>query len=266
MSYAIKKLEEELEIEIFTREGYRPQLTAEGKAIYEKAKLLLLQADELEQLGKHLSMGYEGEIRLAINAICSFSNVIKVLNRFAIENPMCPVKLSVENLGGSIERLLDREGDLVLSELVDFNDQLEAVPWTKIKFLPVAAPGYPPSLSKSPLQKSDMLQYVQIIVSDSSQHSEKKTAGVLKGSRRWTVNDFSIKRNLLEAGSGWGMMPQHMIQKELESGQLVVLNYLSTSLTETMFYLVCRTDTIVGQVAEKLWNALKDLGAGKITS
>jgi len=263
VSYSIKKFEEELELQIFTREGYRPQLTVEGKAIYEKSKNLLLQAEELKQLGKHLSMGNEGQISLAVSALSPLSKLIEAINCFANKNPLCPVTLSVENLGGSMERLLDGDAHMILSEMIDFDEAVEVIPWTKIKFLPVAAPGYPPSRSKSPLQKSDMFPYVQIVVSDSSQHSKKKTAGVLKGAVHWTVNSFSIKQDLLVAGSGWGLMPQHMIQDNLDSRKLVVLNYQPAFVTETMLYLVRRTDIPSGPITQKFWEALKALGTEK---
>ncbi|MBF0288231.1 MAG: LysR family transcriptional regulator [SAR324 cluster bacterium] len=259
VSYAIKNMEEEFNLQIFTREGYRPVLTPEGKAIYKKAKLVLLQAEELEQLTEHLSMGKESEIKLAVNAICPLDGIASVINQFSKENPVTQIKLSIENLGGSIERLIDGDADMALAESFVWNDQLEDIPWMKIKMIPVAAPDYPLSQSSVPLQKSDMLSYVQIVVSDSSRHSEGKTVGVLTGGTRWTVNDFSVKRNLLIAGSGWGMMPEHMIQQDLDSKRLVRLNYPMSSQLEVQILLIRRNDHPVGPIAAKLWSALQTL-------
>ncbi len=259
VSYAIKNLEEELNLQIFTREGYRPVLTPEGQAIYNKAQLVLLQAEELEQLAEHLSMGKEAEIKLAINAICPLDGIVSVINQFSKQNPLTQIKLSIENLRGSIERLIDGDADLALAESFIWNDQLEDIPWMKIKMLPVSSPDYPPAQSKEPLQKSDMLQYVQIVVSDSSRHLMGKTIGVLSGGIHWTVNDFSVKKDLLIAGSGWGMMPEHMIREDLDARRLVVLNYPLPTQLEVQILLMRRKDHPVGPIAAKLWSALQTL-------
>ncbi len=40
----------------------------------------------------------------------------------------------------------------------------------------------------------------------------------------WHVGDFSSKRQLIKEGFGWGYMPQHMIDTDLEEHTLVALN------------------------------------------
>ncbi|MBT6611422.1 MAG: LysR family transcriptional regulator, partial [Deltaproteobacteria bacterium] len=216
VSYAIRNLEDELRISLFDRSGYRPRLTAAGQAIYEKSKTVLLQAEELLKLGDHLSMGQEAEIKLAINATCPFSKVIDVINSFSRDQSSVKIVLTIENLGGSIEQLLDGNVDMALAEAVDWDERLEASHWNKIKFLPVSAPVFPPASLKRALVKSDLIAFPQIIVSDSSRHTERRTVGVLKEGLHWTVNDFSVKRQLLLAGSGWGLMPEHFIQEDLD--------------------------------------------------
>ncbi|MBU2647712.1 LysR family transcriptional regulator [bacterium] len=257
VSYAVRNLEEELKIPIFNREGYRPRLTVAGQAIYEKSKSVLLQAEELVQLGNHLSMGREAEIKLALNAVCPFSKVIDVINRFSRDQPSVRIVLTLENLGGSIEQLLDGNVDIALAEAAEWDERLEASRWDNIKFLPVAAPGFPPACLDRPLLKSDLIGYPQIIVADSSRHSERKTVGVLKEGLHWTVNDFSVKRQLLLAGSGWGLMPEHVICEDLENRRLVILDYPPFSKMAADFYLFRRNDIPVGPIAEDLWQQLQ---------
>jgi len=142
---------------------------------------------------------------------------------------------------------------------MDWDENLTMVLWDRIKFLPVAAPKFSPVLLERTLEKSDMINYPQIVVADSSQHSDRKTVGVLKEGIHWTVNDFSIKRRLLIAGSGWGMMPQHMIQSDLLENRLVILNYQPLSTLETDFFLLRRKDSKLGPVSQDLWDKLAEL-------
>ena len=69
ISYAIKTLEQELGFSIFDRSSYRPTLTPQGKAIYQKTKILLEHVEDLRCLGEQLMMGTEPEVTLVINAM-----------------------------------------------------------------------------------------------------------------------------------------------------------------------------------------------------
>ncbi len=259
VSYAVRNLEDELRITLFDRSGYRPRLTVAGQAIYEKSKTVLLQAEELLRLGDHLSMGNEAEIKLAINAACPFSRVIDVINRFSRDQPSVQIVLTIENLGGSVEQLLDGNVDIALAEGVDWDERLEVSLWDEVRFLPVSAPEFPPASLERPLLKSDLIGFPQVIVADSVRHSERRTVGVLKEGLHWTVNDFSVKRRLLLAGSGWGMMPEHFIRKDLDKKRLVILDYHQFSNMAVDFFLVRRNDIPVGPMAENLWERLESL-------
>ena len=254
VSYAIKNLEADLNIQIFDRSSYRPVLTEQGKAIFNKCKMVLSQVEDLSQLGEHLSRGRESEVRLAVNGICKFDNVIKVIHKFSKKNPSVRVLLSVENLGGSIEQLLLGNVDIALAEVTDMPDQMEGVLWDKIEFYTVAAPDYPPARSKTKLTKLDMMQYVQIVVADSSRQFQPKTAGVLKEATHWTVNDFSIKRQLIMAGLGWGNMPKHLVEEDLKAKRLVTIPYSTTINLLVNFYLLKRKDALLGPMSTELWD------------
>ena len=54
LTMAIKKLEDEYDILIFDRSGYRPKLTSNGETFYKKAQKVLDSFKDLEQLGQEL--------------------------------------------------------------------------------------------------------------------------------------------------------------------------------------------------------------------
>ncbi len=257
ISYAVRNLESELGVQLFDRSSYRPTLTMAGKAIYEKSQSVLLQMQELESLGQHLSQGHESRLKLAINGICPFQNIIDTINGFSHDFPSVNIVLSVENLGGAVERLLYEDADIALSEVTEWQDQIEGILWDRIEFIPVASPEYPASLSNVPLTKSDMLQYTQIVVADSAKKLKPKTVGVLSKSNHWTVNDFTIKKQLLLSGCGWGLMPKHMVENELSKSELVAISYKPMINLQIDFYLLRRKDCHFGPMAKQLWELLK---------
>lgn len=259
ISYAVKNLEAELGFALFDRETYRPRLTESGKAIYNKARHVLKQAEELSQLGEHISRGHESEIRLAINAICPFEKLTQVINHFSRRHPAVQIMLAVENLGGSIEQLLDGNADIALAESFEWDSRLEGKNWHKIQFIPVAASDFEPLRIAESITSSTLMRYAQIIVADSSRHSQRKTVGVLKDGLQWTVNDFSIKRQLLTAGSGWGFMPEHMVADELATGKLIALDSPDISPMIVDIFLFRRADKPSGPLTTQLWEQLKNI-------
>ncbi len=256
VSYAIKTLEEELGFSLFNREGYRPVLTVEGEAIYRKAKTILAEVEDLECLGEQLSMGREPEVSLAVNAICPMPPVISVLQSFAKNNPYTQLRLSFENLWGAMERLLDGEADIILTESFEWQERLESRPCSQISFTAVAAPSCALMQVPQPIPRSELTNHTQIVVRDTSRHSQKKTVGVLENSVVWTVSDFSIKRELLLAGLGWGLMPTQLVEQELKTKQLCGLVLEEPLVGKVDLFMVRRRDRPIGPMAGQLWESL----------
>ena len=86
----------------------------------------------------------------------------------------------------------------------------------------VCAPSHALASTPKPIPRDEFGQHVQIIVTDNQPGAEKTQQGVA-GKRQWLVNDLGAKRDLLEAGLGWGHMPRHVVAEDLTSGQLVEL-------------------------------------------
>ena len=72
ISIAIAKLEDEIGVSLFSRDSYRPKLTASGRSLYEKATAVLSKAGEFTNLAHHYSVGEEPELRLAISTLVPF--------------------------------------------------------------------------------------------------------------------------------------------------------------------------------------------------
>src|SRR4030042_4040734 len=69
VTYTIKKLEDQLGLKVFGREGRRAALTPAGEVLYRRGKSLLDDAARLERSAAGLAQGWEAEVRLAVGAI-----------------------------------------------------------------------------------------------------------------------------------------------------------------------------------------------------
>ena len=80
LSVAMKNLEQEFGLVLFSREQHRITLTLEGQAIYQKAKRVLGSADALQNLAKQLAMGNEPQVNIAFDGSIPIRLIAEVLN------------------------------------------------------------------------------------------------------------------------------------------------------------------------------------------
>ncbi len=260
LSISIQKLEQELNIKLFERSGYRPTLTHAGKAIYQKVKKTLNHSREIHDLARHLSQGHEAELRLAISGIIPIEPIITTLNHINHKHPETRITLLLENLNGIMERVYDDDADIAITDAFEPNVQYEGIHLTEIPFVTVI-----PSTSKwaqctKNMSEEALENETMIIVRDTSHHSTRMSKGVLEGTPQWVVNDFETKRRILCSGKGWGRMPLHLVQEDIAQGRLSALQFDAAQTFSVPIHLVRKNNKFVGPVEQMLWSTLQDIG------
>lgn len=254
VSNMIKKLENEIGVELLSREQYRPKLTAEGEIFYEKALMVLEKMNDLSGLAKRLSKHQELAITIAVNAICPLQDILITLKNIESQYSATRIKLLTEQMGGAMERLFESNADMIISTQTDIDSSvMEATPYRTVEIIPVAHKDYPPAQNKRLKSTNEMKPFVQVIVYDSSHLRDKQTLDVMSDNRRWYVSDFAAKKEVIMNGMGWGGLPEHLVKKELESGELVRLYISGFDIRHSQLYLIRRTDKPIGIVAQAIW-------------
>ena len=260
VSVAIKKLEEEFNLKLFSRDQYRPALTLEGKAFYQKAKTLLSQTEALEVLGEQLAKGVEPEIRIAIDAVCPLPFIVNLLKKFEKGYPTTKLIFDTEYLGGVEERVLDKSADIGIIAALNENPNLDRIPLTSIRMIPVSAPKFFSADTKGEIDHNNIRDFVQVVIKDSSiKQLFQKTHGILEGGRQWRVNDFYTKKQLILAGLGWGRLPQHLIENELKNGKLICLNVKNVRSAKVEIHVVRHINQPAGPIATKMWDDFQQI-------
>ncbi len=260
VSNMIRKLEQECDIKLLSRDQYRPVLTPEGRVFYEKALFALKQMNELAGLAKRMAKREEAVVRIAINAICPLAVLLDTLKDIDVAHPLTELNVSTESMGGAMECLRDGTADIVITTQTDMEPAImEAIPFMTVRILQVAHCDYEPARQGRINAAEDMRNYVQMIVEDSSRHSRKQTLDVLEGAKHWKVTDFGANKDIILAGMAWGAMPEHLICEELARGELVQIHVEGIEARLSQLYLMRRTDKSIGIVADALWNVLRNL-------
>lgn len=258
VSHQIRKLEDELRFPLFSREDYRPRLTAEGEVFFREAMRVLDQFRLLQATAQGLRSAQEPLVRIALTATMSLDALLALLGRIGAEFPSTHIAVSTEMMGGPLARLMKDEADLIVAGLQGVPvDLVETTPVGSVVIRPVAHRSFPAAQRSGICSRIEMQSYVQIIVAGTGGPDFEQSRDILSGGRRWTVSDFVTKKSVIMNGLGWGGIPEHMIAAELESGELVGLNVEGFPPRHTEVFAIRRRDQSMGKVLSKIWTELQ---------
>jgi DNA-binding transcriptional LysR family regulator len=223
VSYSIRQLQQNLGVEVFQHKGRRAELTRAGEQILRRAKVLLEQAKSLESTARDLASGWEPEVTLAVDAIFPDQVLMRVLDRFAQVGRGTRLEIITTVLSGTEDVILQRQADIAISSTRPIGFIGENL--VDVEFSCVASPDHILSQTGE-VTEQDLMQQRQIVVRDSGSR-RRSDAGWLRAEQRWTVSSFSQSINIITQGLGFGFIPTHMIQEELESNllKLVAFDY-----------------------------------------
>ena len=246
---------------LLSRDTYRPQLTSEGKVFYRQAVQVLQAAQQLQNISRQLKAQVEPEVVLGVTATLSLSRILPILQALGEEYPLTDIKLVTQMMGGPVESLLNRDNHLIIASMDGVPvDEVEARPFATVRIIPVAHPEHPAARDLSLKSFKEMQHYTQVVVADSSQNKKhEQSRDILQGTKRWTVSDFSTKKQILMANMGWGGLPYHLIRNELEHGLLVELNVEGYSVRVSSLFIMRLLNVSHGVVAQKLWDQMLNL-------
>lgn len=252
---AVKGLESRVGVPLLDRSGYRVCLTPAGEAFCLRAQEVLSEARALRTFAEHLAQGDETDLRVVVGDLCPTAKVVQLLRRYFDECPNTRLHLHFEALGGPWERLFDEEADLILHHVDETDLRLESIGLFPVTLVPVVAPGFLPFPITDKLTPQQMKGQVQCIIRDSAKKSVHDY-NVIKGARSWTVADQLMKKELILLGMGWGHMPLHLIERELQRGKLLSIEGKHFKRVTRDIVAARLRERPAGPVAERLWRFL----------
>ena len=256
ISHQIRKLEDELGFDLFTREDYRPRLTENGEVYYREALRVLEQVRVLKSAATGLAGEQEAEIRIAATATMALDPFLAILGSVSRAWPATHVRLYEELMGGPVARLMASEADMILAGLEGVPvDEVETLPVGHVTILPVAHRDFPAASRPGLRSRREMQTYTQVVVSGTGGEAFTQSRDLMSGGRRWTVTGFEAKRSIISAGLGWGGMPAHLIRDELDTGAFTVLDVEGFPPRHTQIFAIRRRDRPMGTVMNALWDA-----------
>lgn len=227
VTYAVRRLEDDLDVLLFDRRGYRAQLTPAGEELLREGRHLLAAADELALRVRRVASGWEQELTLALDNIVPFERLLPLLADFAAAAPT-QLRVLDEVLGGTWDALQSGRADLAIAALeggpeparLGVGCKSEAM--GSVHFVFAVAPGHPLATIDAPLTAAELRSHRQVIVADTSQRLAPRTFGLLGLAESLTVPSLSAKIAAQKAGLGCGFIPEHLIRGDVARGELIV--------------------------------------------
>ena len=229
LSYIVQKLEEQLNVTLFVRQGRRAVLTPAGKHLLLEGRKVLNAINALSEQTQTIANGWEPKIRIACDSIIDIKPIFAGIQGFLTEHENIEIDVREEVMNGTWEALIEDRVDLVIGAPSPVPGQkgIRAIKISMLETVLVAPKKHELSdrflQGKTSIQAIDLAKYRSVIVHDSAQHEIPWSVNMIEGSQRFFVSSIAQKIAAIVAGIGIGHLPKCMAHQCIEAGQLIVI-------------------------------------------
>jgi len=242
VSYAVNKLERDLGVSLFKRNGPHIALTAAGRGLLAEGQVLLQAADDLECRVKRIAKGWESELRIDIDSLIPPMMLNALVQSFCAHAEGTRVKLMSEALSGPWEALTDGRADLIIAAGPGpSGGGYQSLKLAELDFAFCVAASHPLGKAHEPLTSNEVRKHRAIVVSDPARRMPSRTVGLLRGQEILAVPDMRTKHAFQIAGLGVGSLPVLFAQSALDRALLIRKELEEPARTEQL-YLAWRNE------------------------
>lgn len=238
ITYTVQKLELDLGVTLFRREGRRSVLTPAGQELLTEGRHILAATAALAESAKRVASGWEPRLNIAVESYFPLEALYPLLQEFYQIYPDIEFNLYEEVLAGSWDALLSGRADLVVGapDLPPGQKGITTAPLMELDSVLVAAAGHPATQLPQPLGREDLDQFRSVVARDSSRNLAQLSRGLQTKKSVLSVPNMEAKIRAHCQGLGVGTVPRYRVVELLASGDLVEL-HLREPLPPSIFYM-----------------------------
>lgn len=233
VAYSIRMIEEQTRFEIFDKSQYRSTLTANGEKVLEACRRLLEAERDLAEVCNEINAGWEPQLQIVHEGLLPIGPLVEAVRRLGEQKIPTKIRVVSEFNVGIERKFEELNAQMMTSLLAPKRDVYDSLPLTPVRSLLVASREHPLVKEDRSWSLSDLKRHRFITVFGNDVRLELSTAA-LDHDSSFQVGDFHSKKEVLLTGVGFGWMPEYLIQKELERGDLQVLRWSRPS--ERLFF------------------------------
>lgn len=232
VSYTVQKLEEQLDLSLFQRQGRRSVLTPAGELMLAEGRSILRTTERLANQAKEVATGWEPRVRIGIESMLPYSVFFTVLQQFLEAHPSVDIDVCECVLNGGWEALSEGRVDLIVGSPgpVPLQKGFRSIPVAPADLVAVIAASHPlaKEVSRQDLSADKTERYLaalrRVITHDTSVSDVARSAGLSSEGKLCYVQTIDQKVEAIRAGMGVGHLPRHRVQHFIDSGELLALN------------------------------------------
>lgn len=223
LTHAVQKLEDELGVALFEKQGRRAVLTPAGRTLLDDGRHLLRAAADLECRVQRVATGWETELRIALSMLIPAERLYPLLQRFYDAGNSTQIRIDHEVLGGCWDALATGRADLAIGAPGDLPPGVgvATMPLGEISMLFAVAPHHPLAALAEPIPACQLWPHRVVVLADTSQELAARSSGVIDGRDALRVPDMAAKVAAQAAGLGIGHLPRGLAEREAAAGRLV---------------------------------------------
>jgi DNA-binding transcriptional LysR family regulator len=255
VTYAVQKIESQLEVKAFEIQGRKAILTPTGQFLYRRAKALLAESTALERAARRLSAGWEAELRIAAEIIFPTWLLLECFVRFAEESPHTRIELIETVLSGSADALLHGQVDIAITGVIPPGFSGEAL--MQPRLIPVASPDHALHQLGRALTIRDLSAHRHIVIRESAIRRDTRIATV-EATQRWTVSNAATSIAAMKKGYGFAWFAEEKIREELREGSLKMLPMRDGGERFGQLYLVVADPDAAGPGTRRMAELIRE--------
>ncbi|WP_054113552.1 LysR family transcriptional regulator [Marinagarivorans algicola] len=221
VSQHIINLELDCDATLFDRSGRYPTLTKAGKNLLPHAQALILQHQRLKNSVSGLKQGAPSELKIALDEGIPFKKIANITHELQLEFPYITLEFLSASSLDIIDMLKDKNPltGIIFSELT-IPSYLDYECVGSIKFDLYVAKSHP--LASQICKNIDTLRlHRQLIIRSRNTHSSSFQIKI--SPNLCYADNYFLLLELALQGNGWCLLPKHIADESVESGQLVKL-------------------------------------------
>ena len=227
LNHAVAKLQNQLGVELLAVNGRKAYLTPAGEVMLRRSRILTQNIEDLELLAANIDMGWEPEIKIAVEIIYPKAKLYRALAKFHPLSRGSRIQIIDTVITGTSEMIVEAKADLVIAAAGVIPKGFLGEPIWNTSLVLVCATQHPLT-HITDLDAEELSQHLQIVIRDTAARPDEK-GGWLKAEQRWTVNNFYDALDIVRQGLGFCWMPDFMVEGAISGGHLVRLQLKQSS-------------------------------------
>lgn len=242
LTYAVRQLEESLDVLLFDRSSRHARLTSAGEELLREGRHIIENVNTVVNKVRRVAGGWESSLTLVVDSIVRLSVLLDLFSAFyALKitpdvsqhqsqknacgeslTPPTRLYLRTEVLSGPWEVLTEGEADLTIAIEDDrLYRNFHTEPIGSIAMGYYVAPNHPLAHQQAPLDRTQIAKYRAVVIADTARTHTHMTLGIQPGQDILTVPSLSTKLHMQLHGLGSGFLPSTLATPYIKQGLLV---------------------------------------------